>query len=399
MAINLLSESANPEKYTWTNVYTCPAGRQATVISAIAMTKLDTTMKLAKHDGSTSYPLTGDILVTTTASVNLLAAKLTLGAGESLQAKVGSGRVYQLAEPTAPITGTINKLMGNGTSTLVAQCSTGIWRSTDEGVTWAQVYSTAAVSRDVWAYIGTTWFIYTSETTSLKSTDDGLTWAAQAVTNAPTRSATKTGSIVKNGSTYAGLYSITVMSTSTDGITWTLKTAVAADCASICWTGTNYVLGRSSTSPSIYYSPDGVAWTTVASVTGLSTSIAQYGLISNGTGTVIAKGSSSGLAVSTDHGATWASITAAFVGTSSTSYGFIWTGTHFAIGESPSYTRVSPTGVGYTWVTRPLSANFSAPLPAKWAAIDSVSYIALSKDLAFSEFAGATVTASIMEVF
>lgn len=406
MTTALLSQSVQIGGPTWTDIYTCPAATSAVVISAIAASpSVACTMAIARKSGSTVYPLTGNVAIAVDTAVNLLAGKLILAAGEKLQAAGGvTSLLYATAQVAAiaPL-GTVVALFGNGTETLLAASDTGIWRSADGGVTWAQRYTGTATTFTKGGYIDTTWFIYTSATASWKSTDDGLTWTAQAVTNAPTVLCNSIGGIAKNGSTYAGLFDSTHMTTTTDGITWTQAAAFAQAVGNLCWTGTNYVAGRSATASDMYYSTDGASWTTVTG-TGLVTGTYPKGLVSNGSGVVIAMGQASGVSRSADHGATWADITTGVPGlyfNTASMFG-VWTGSAFAFhGASGTTVAVSTTGAINTWTTTPsattLTRGIVAKLTSNWA-FCVTSSITASLNNVFTGRGNVTVTASVMEV-
>jgi len=395
-----LKSSSNGPGIGWNTVYECPALTNAAVISAICANTgtVSQNVYLGKKaaDGAVSA-LTGAIAVAATTSVDLLAGKVTLSAGESIVAK-GSGYCIEKGESTASM-GTVNAIYGNDTSTLIAATSTGIWRSADKGVTWTQVYSTAAVTALPGGYIGTSWFIYSSATASLKSTDDGLTWAAQAVTNAPTIVSTHTGGIVEVPGGYAGLFSGTVMSITADGITWATKTAVAAACTALCWTGTNCCMAGAT---ALYYSPNGTAWTTVAavSITGATGGVAAKGLLSDGAGVVLAIGATASTGSrSANNGVAWAAISGP--GNLSVAGPHIYTGSKFSVlanGASSYYT--STDGSTLTWGLA-LNASVTPTMVAKMTSNLAFIYgtnIYTSLDNSMTGFGGAVVTASVMEV-
>jgi hypothetical protein len=386
----------------WKTIYTCPTGKTAIVKSVITANDSSIAASVNAYLGVSRSgvvtPLTGAITVTNTTAVNLLAGTLSLEANDVLVASTNAASRWKTGVTVPP--GTMNRFEVNGI-TLLALTSTGIYRTTDL-VTWTQVdpgnYTTALI-----AYIGTTWFVYTSATAARISTNDGLTWAAQAVTNAPySVSASKTGGgIVKNGSTYAGIIAAqTAMTTTANGITWTLATAFPATVNSLVWTGTNYVASHSATDASVYYSTNGAAWTT-ATATGVLAYAGPGCLASNGAGVVVSAGHTANTAsISVDHGATWSTL--ASVGLSSVAdAAVIWTGSVFAVNSSTTSWQVSATGAAYTWGNP--STDYSAAMAPGFIYNGNVykssgSDIRISNGLSLPVGAGLSVTVSLMEV-
>lgn len=390
----------------WRTVYECPVAKSAIVKSCIAANTGESIatmpVTLGVKRGSVVTPLTGAIDITSTSSVNLLAGTVTLQAGDKLvtytphQSAVSS-RLGILPDAL----GGIVSMRARGT-TLIAATSTGLWRTTDL-ITWSQVYA-GALSQTPMLNIGTTWFYYTSATTSLKSTDDGLTWASQAVTNAPNNPPINNYSAgdikVGHSGRYAGLAytSQWLVTTSADGITWTLASATPQPInPALAWTGTHYVTGRVSTSADIYRSTDGVTWATVAAVSGLGTGV--YCLASNGAGVVVATSVSTGTAqVSVNHGVAWSSTAAE----TTASTPVIYTGGAFlgrSLSVAPGYWS-SPSGLVGTWTfSRQIFGNEKyAPYGSQL--INTVTGgLQVSADLAMTlSGAGLSASASLMEV-
>lgn len=378
-------------------LYTCPPGATAIVKSVIASngTGAASNPSLAVvRSGVPNYLVSGTSLANT-ASVNLLAGTLALQAGDVLATRGGAAVCAPL--PGTNI-GTINQLVVSG-STIIAGTTTGIWRSTDAMATWTQVYSGGAISStNPMAKIGSNWFVYTTATTAIRSTNDGLTWTAGvAVTNAPDWDINGAGDIVYNGAVWGGLNSNRLTTTS-DGITWTLQTAFpVADVSCLTWSGTRWIAGRNSTAADIYWSTNGVAWTTVAS--GLpGTSVSN--LVSNGSGTVIALNTSGGqpARVSTDHGSTWAN--SALTGLLGGGKSF-WTGSVFVIPAGTAAFNVSATGANLTFEAR-TSQNLVSSM--QYAVVGgnlvyaSGSTIYLGSGTTAEAICGLNVSASLMEV-
>lgn len=388
----------------WRTVYECPVGKSAIVKSCIAantgeaIATMPATLGIKR--GSVITPFTGAIDITSTSSVNLLAGTVTLQAGDKLVTYTPhQSAVSKQLGIFPPALGVVVNMRARGT-TLIAVTASGLWRTTDL-ITWTQVWA-AAMSGELLLNIGTTWFCYTSATVAVKSTDDGLTWASQAVTNAPTGyviNSFNAGDIkVGHSGRYAGLTytSQYVLTTSTDGITWTLATATPQLInPSIAWTGTHYVAGRSSTSADIYRSTDGVAWATVAAVSGLGTGV--YSVASDSAGGVVATSTSVGTAlVSVNHGATWTTTAA------DTAAGapVIYTGSAFLGRASTGYWS-SPSGLVGTWTfSRQVLTNNEKYCTYSSVLLNTISGgLQVSTDLAMTlSGAGLSATASLMEV-
>ena len=376
-------------------IYKCPVGRTAIVKSAIAASTGDVssggiTAILCTKRGSTVTQLTGSISITNSASVNLLTGTLTLEAGDELCA-------YTSSIAQAMLTLTPSGLPANVTSvshdsgTIIAAVSGGVFRSIDSGNTWTSVYIGPVAG--VIAKINSDWFIYISATTAIRSTDDGQTWVSQAVTNAPTlNNCSINGGVLKNGSTYAGLSAGTPrLTTSSDGITWTLATAFPTTVNSLTVSGGYYIAGTSTTA--LYRSPDGITWSTIT-LSGADTGRIA-GLSSNGTGVVILSRNGS-VSRSEDHGATWTNATATITGIT------FWTGEVFVGVTSQGYT-VSATGLPLSW--RNSTDYIKNNTDTSWIVLDSGPVYFKNTDKLSAEnkacpfTSGLSVTASVMEVF
>ena len=383
----------------WQTVYTCPVGKSAIIKSAIGVNDASSASSISAYLGvnrsGVVTPLTGQIALTTAASVDLLAGTLTLEADDILVAKAIQGARFKAGVATPG--GNLSRFEANG-STVIAVTSTGIFRTTDF-VTWTQVY--VGVAGSLIARIGSAWFCYSSATASLRSTDDGLTWASQAVTNAPTVAANKVGgAIIKNGATFAGLTATgAAMTTTTDGITWTVQTAFPFAVGSLTWTGANYVATRGATDNSVYYSTNGTAWTTV-----VATGITTHGvgsMATNGAGVIIAFGSAASQASrSTDHGATWATLVTGGPAHVASPLAF-WTGSVFAVLTTTNYYQVSAAGAPYTWSESSIEVGLAPIVGLVYGGnvyYAEASEIRVSAGLTLPETAGLAVTASVMEV-
>lgn len=382
----------------WRTVYACPAGKTAIVKSCIAANTGEAiaTMPatLAVRRGAVITAITGAIDIPTTSSVNLLAGTLTMQAGDELVTYTQYQSAVKNKLGLPPEMGTINRMRARST-TLIAATSTGLWRTTDLA-TWTQVYSGA--SGQPMLNIGTTWFNYTSATTALRSTDDGLTWASIAVTNAPTTVATTIngGIIVGHSGRFAGLCNSSGIrvTTTADGITWTLATATPQPITggdALAWTGTHYTTWRAATVSDIYRSTDGTSWATVT-LTSLGTAVNS--VASNGAGTVVVTGQNNATQVSTDHGATFAD--ASVSGASDARH----TGGVFFLTTTTAY-AISATGLAGSWVySRQVLSGSPKYATYGTTLINSMSGgLQVSADLSLTQSgAGLSATASLMEV-
>lgn len=414
--MTLLSKNAVP-MVTPTDIYTVPAGKAAIIKACFAVTgdnmNATSTINLFKRTvGGYRVKLNNNTTVASTATVSLLADVLCLSAGEKLQCSVTASNFtspFTALKSDLPIDladfGTSSTLMGNSSGVLLVATSSGIWRTTDEGVTWARVYFglTPIVS---WAYIGTTFFAYLTATTALKSTDGGLTWTTQAVTGAPinTGIVSATGRIIKVGSAYYGVStSSTQLVTSTDGITWTNygATLPAGTILSLCWTGTNFVIASNNVA-GCYYSPNGTTWTAVS--TG---GIAPARVVSNGSGVVFALVSATSMYYSVDHGVTFNISSQAI-----TSYiNPFFTGTHIVMGTNgtsntcivpilPSQPEAKYSLVGSGALAGNTIPNKVFVAPTKTYHINGSSlslFQSYSNDMTVAPY-GAEVIASLMEI-
>lgn len=379
-------------------IYKCPVGRTAIVKSAIAASTGDinstgTFATLCTKRGSVVTKLTGGISTPNNASVNLLAGTLTLEAGDELCTYTSETNQAMLTLTPSVLPATAYAV-SHDSGTIIAAVSGGVFRSTDSGNTWANVYIGSVSAGAVIAKINSDWFIYNNATTAIRSTDDGQTWVSQAVTNAPTLSNYSiNGGVLKNGSTYAGLASGTPrLTTSSDGITWTLATAFPTTVNSLTVSGGYYIAGTSTTA--LYRSPDGITWSTIT-LSGAQTGNSA-GLSSNGTGVVILARTSSNISRSVDHGATWSTSTATITGIT------FWTGEVFVGVTSQGYT-VSATGLPLSW--RNSMDYIKNNTDTSWIVLDSGPVYFKNTDKLSAEnkacpfTSGLSVTASVMEVF
>jgi hypothetical protein len=293
-------------------LYTVPAGKQAVVRTVNITNTTQNTVGIAPKLGlrrSGSITALSSPNIANAASANMLTAPITMISGDELVTTDVNGptfgEVVTALFPGGSATAPVAIVDSN---TIICCNSSGIYRSTNAGVTFTQVSSLSCTSGIRAAKIGTDYFIYQSTTSAYRSTDSGVTWTTQAVTNAPSISTgnriAAPGRIVYNGSVYGCLTTTTQLSTTTDGITWTNVAATfpeTVDC--LVWSGTHWIAGRSASSPTIYRSTNGASW---SAVTARVSGGAVGGLATDGAGLVITGNvNDPSFGRSTDHGATW----------------------------------------------------------------------------------------------
>jgi hypothetical protein len=191
--------------------------------------------------------------------------------------------------------------VANATTLLAGSVAGGMWRSTDDGASWslrtapAQIHSTTCIAQDRRTGHTGTWYVGTGEirgsTTNatrwgslylgdgiFKSTDDGLSWVLLASTSSGTPQTTDPFDYVINvatnpanlaqdevlAATYVGIYR------SIDGgSSWTK--ALASDSGftdvAIAGNGAMYAVTRLAGAIGIWRSPDGASWTRIQPAT------------------------------------------------------------------------------------------------------------------------------------
>ena len=303
-------------------LYTVPVGKQAVVRTVNITNTTQNSISILAVLGlrrSGSITTLSSTSITNLASANMLTAPITMIAGDELvTTEVLADTFGEVVTAIFPDGSNSAFVAIVDSNTIICCNATGIYRSTNAGVTFTQVSSLSCSVNIRAAKIGTDYFIYQSATSAYRSTDSGVTWTTQAVTNAPDPSVgariAAPGKIVYNGSVYGGLRTSSQLSTTTDGITWTDVAAVfptAVD--SLVWSGTHWIGGRNATAPTIYRSTDGTSWSSVTARTS-GGAVAVGGLASDGAGVIIT-GNPSGSAFgrSNDHGVTWADQTTPFI--------------------------------------------------------------------------------------
>lgn len=157
-----------------------------------------------------------------------------------------------------------------------------------------------------------------SSGTLIYRSTDGVNWTSIAApsywstSRYPTGICYGAGKVVISGIGFPT--SDDVLYSTDDGLSFSISGSIghSASWKGICYTGTNFVLYNTDTSPPnrVYYSPDLTTWTAVAP--GYSAGWNIFSIASDGAGKVLMVGRKSGttalLLYSTDHGATWTDI-------------------------------------------------------------------------------------------
>jgi len=352
-------------------LYTVPAGKQA-VVRTVNIT--NTTQNGAsispvlglRRSGSTTTLSSPSIA--SAASANLLTAPITMISGDELvtteTAADTFGEVVTAFFPDGTNAAPVAIVDSN---TIICCNASGIYRSTNAGVTFTQVSSVVCLTTIYAAKIGTDYFIYQSTTSAYRSTDSGVTWTTQAVTNGPSAATggriAAPGRIVYNGTVYGGLTTASQLSTTTDGITWTnVAAAFPATVDCLVWSGTHWVAGRDGAPPQIYRSTNGASWSTVTARTA-NAGENVGGLATNGAGVIITGTGNLGTSIgrSADHGATWSDQALGFTGSASSGVTVNYIGSNFYVfTNSTNVTNYSPTGLTGSFVNTGALSIFSA---------------------------------------
>jgi hypothetical protein len=410
VATNNRASGPNP-----VTLYTVPAGKQAVVRTVNISHTAQVTTAIAptlglRRSGSITTLSTASILAN--ASANMLTGPITMIAGDELVTTEvstdGFGEVVTAVFPDGLVTNPVAIVDSN---TIICCNANGIFRSADAGVTFTQVSSLACSTIVRATKIGTDYFIYQSATSAYRSTDSGVTWTTQAVTNAPPPTTgsriSAPGRIVFNGTVYGGLTTNVRLSTTTDGITWTLVASAfpsPVDC--LVWSGTHWVAGQDSSSPTIYRSTDGAVWSPVTA-RSLGPTFQVGGLATDGAGVIITGSYSTGTVIgrSTDHGATWSDQQMGFlVNTSSNAPPVNYIGSNFFVFiQTSNLTNYSPTGLTGSFVNTGALSTFGGGTIDSYG-VNGTNVFYTARGLRKfpltlpTAYAGMDVTAAILEV-
>lgn len=236
------------------------------------------------------------------------------------------------------------------------------YTSTNAGSTWTQ--RTPPVAGKSWMsfWDGTNFIIYafTTGVTGVQESTDGITWTARTAISFTPRA------ILYSGTVYLAVAgSGTVCATSPDRTTWTSRTCTAqasqgafGPLGQATWNvGAALFIMATSTAGQYQTSPDGITWTnrtTINAIPGLAFATSGMGFASDATTTSIIVSQYGTVAVSTD-GINWTAYdidSSFFPGTTAPSFVF-WDGTRFVIGYfSGAVIYYSTNGTSWTKATR-----------------------------------------------
>lgn len=394
--------SLNPINVGLDVLYTVPAATNAVAMSAIGTSingqSQSAHIGVVKNGTDTINWLASNISVPNGSSVNLLAGKVSLDVGDKLVANnTNAGISYRIrSDGTHCFTGEPSLLLSDPTgSVIVAVCPTGIFTSTDGGLTSTQT-RVEVLDSLCGIYFSGAFHIYLSG--SLRKSTDGITWSVISAPNAPTFACSIFGNIITVAGSIYGKSSDRQMVVSTDGSTWSQYgslTPVASN--SLCWTGVNWVVGNTPGNGLAYYSTNAADWTST-SIGGGTNGTNTAGLASNGAGLVVAivyQGGNFYAYLSINHGVTFTYQSGAFFQNGS---GLFFAGGSFVGWQNGFSLYISQSGVTGSWLSVPdlFAASYSYPITL------AGSYYMMARaktfDLALTRRGGLTVTASVVEV-
>lgn len=406
--------SLNPINTGLDAIYTVPVGTSAVSMSAICANLYTTTqyidIGIAPAGGDTINWLAKNIGVATSSSVNLLAGKVSLAAGDRLVANntsAGIANWHGIANTSSflPISNPVVMLSNTDGSIIVATDGTYIRASLDGGKTSVPTTGgTPGNTANVQGmYFAGEFWLYTG-VTALRSTD-GVTWTPFAApSNGPNtapHSTTNGGTILKGGAAFARRDTGQIV-TSTDGVVWSLHGTTPLNTTEAwCWTGTHFIVG-SAVASTLYRSTDGASWSAVT-LSGTTNHVNTRGLAAIGQ-YVVASWSNSQLRSSSDHGATWTSNATGMPPGSAWPISVM--GDKFVFSAAANRLATSTTGIPGSWSSadsyenmlgEPFSQSSSRMVFTK-AGNKWVSAYAASVDENLTRRGGATVTASVVEV-
>lgn len=400
--------SLNPIHTGIDAIYTVPSGTSAVAMSAICANLYTSTqyidIGIAPAGGDTINWLAKNISVATASSVNLLAGKVSLAAGDRFVANnttAGISNWHGIANTSSflPMSSPVVMLSNTDGSIIVATDGTSIRASLDGGKTSVPTAGGAPGGNVQGMYFAGEFWLYTG-ITALRSTD-GVTWTPFAApTNGPDsapQSTTNGGIILKGGAAFARRNTGQIV-TSTDGVVWSLHGTTPPNTQPAwCWTGTHFIVG-STTASTLYRSTDGASWSAVT-LSGTSSTVNTRGLAAIGQ-YVVASWSNGELRSSSDSGATWTSNATGMPS------GSLWPisvmGDKFVFSAAANKLAISTTGLPSSWspadtAVEPFSQLNSWMVFTK-AGNKWVNAVAASVDENLTRRGGATVTASVVEV-
>ncbi len=407
--------SLNPINTGIDAIYTVPSGTSAVAMSAICANLYAVTqcidIGIAPAGGDTINWLAKNISVAPASSVNLLAGKVSLAAGDRFVANnttAGISNWHGIANTSSflPMGDPTVMLSNTDGSIIVATDGTSIRASLDGGKT--SVPTTGGTPGNTGVvqgmYFAGEFWLYTS-VTALRSTD-GVTWTPFAApTNGPDtepQSTTNGGIILKGGAAFARRGTGQIV-TSTDGVVWSLHGTTPPNTQPAwCWTGTHFIVG-STTASTLYRSTDGASWSAVTLSGTSSTTVNTRGLAAIGQ-YVVASWSNTELRSSSDHGATWTSNANGMPSGSTRPISVM--GDKFVFSAAANRLATSTTGIPGSWSP---ADSYAGMIGEHFSRLDSwmvftkagnkwVNAYAASVDENLTRRGGATVTASVVEV-
>ena len=405
--------SLNPINTGIDAIYTVPSGTSAVAMSAICANLSASTQSIdigiAPAGGDTINWLAKNISVATASSVNLLAGKVSLAAGDRFVANNTSAGVsnwHGIANTSSflPMGDPVVMLSNTDGSIIVATDGTSIRASLDGGKTSVPTTGGVPGGNVQGMYFAGEFWLYTN-IKALRSTD-GVTWTPFAApTNGPDsvpQRTTNGGIILKGGAAFARRNTGQIV-TSTDGVVWSLHGTTPPNTQPAwCWTGTHFIVG-STTASTLYRSTDGASWSAVTLSGTSSTVVNTCGLAAIGQ-YVVASWSNAELRSSSDHGATWTS------NASGMPSGSLWPisvmGDKFVFSAAVNRLATSTTGIPGSWspadsyaimLGEPFSRSDTWMVFTK-AGNKWVNAYAASVDENLTRRVGATVTVSVVEV-
>lgn len=279
----------------------------------------------------------------------------------------GTARTLVETAPNSSITASPTYFVATGSS-----AGTNSLQYSTDGATWVKTsvsHASGATSDVLWAgsrFIATFGGQVRPHVTS--GGNPGSTWTA--TTGGPD-SYNATG----YGMAYSPTLGRTVAINATQAFTldggataWTTRiTSGLANAGSVCWTGSRFLISKSS-GENLFSSADGITW----SSTSFSLLTPSTRLVSNGAGVVVALYQDGNIVkraqVSTDHGATWTAATlpgSVFTDSTTLSY----SGGMFFVSGTGLGIFVSQDGLNWQQETTPMQSAVSSKFAKKGSAI------------------------------
>lgn len=409
MPFTFKNSSISPSLDGFDVLYTCPPATSAVAMSALATSTISglgssVRIGIAPAGTNTVNWLANSISIASGSSVNLLAGKVSLAEGDRLIANNLQAVMFAPLRPdsTTPWTSPPIVILSNADgSIIVAKTADGISVSTDGALTSRQVVIGNIGGDACGTFFGGYFWFYTSSTTAQRSSD-GMTWTTVAVTNAPQKPFNNFGSIIiKDGGVFGVAGTQDRLTSSTDGITWTLGDVLpnSHTFAGLAWTGTHWVASHITSTGTVYRSTNGTGWASVDTGAG-AVSVVSGGIAAIG-GTLLASFNGVAMRASYDHGATWSASGIPWPGGAYPVYAvggkFIWRNSSNQVLYSTAISPVVSPSVSFADSAIGYLHTISIPhciAGNRWMTTHHV-----ANDISnLSRNAGMTVTASVVEV-